>query len=128
MKPLLPSIALALLSVTTGCVAVVAAGAAYGFVKYEKNEAYQDFDTSVESAWAASIDALEDGGYVVEPTVARSLAEEADSVKVEGVGYWLRVEQHTAGLVRVRVRVGTFESKDNKRRSALLLEAIADRL
>ena len=127
-NPLLPIIALALLPAGGGCVAVVAAGAAYGYVKYEKNEAYQDFETSVERAWTASIEALEASGYIVEPTVARSLTEDADSANVDGEGYWLRVEKHTAGLVRVRVRVGTFESEDHKRMSALLLESVGERL
>ena len=128
MKPLLPIIALALVPANSSCVAVVAAGAAYGLVKYDKNEASQEFETSIESAWSASIEALEATGYVVEPTVARSLASEADSAKVDGEGYWLRVEKHIEGLVRVRVRIGTFESTEHKRKSALLLEAIQERL
>ena len=95
---------------------------------YDRNEAYQDFETTIETAWTASIEALEAGGYVVEPTVARSLAKKADSARVDDDGYWLRVEKHTAGQVRVRVSVGTFETKDHERRSALLLEAIEERL
>lgn len=128
MKLLLPIIALSLVPATGSCVAVVAAGAAYGFVKYDKNEASQEFETSIESAWSASIKALETSGYTVDPTVARDLASEADSAKVEGDGYWLRVEKHIESRVRVRVRIGTFESKENKRKSALLLEAIQEGL
>ncbi len=128
MKHLLPIIVLALVPATGGCVAVVAAGAAYGYVKYDRNEASQEFETSIESAWSASIEALEASGYIVEPTVARDLTSEADSAKVEGDGYWLRVEKHIENRVRVRVRIGTFESKENERKSALLLEAIRERL
>ena len=128
MKHLLPIIALTLVPTTSSCVAVMAAGAAYGLVKYDRNEAYQDFETSIESAWSASIGALEASGYFVEPTVARDLASETDSARVEGDGYWLRVEKHIESRVRVRVRIGTFESTENKRKAALILEAIEEQL
>jgi len=119
---------LALVPLNSSCVAVVAAGAAYGYVKYDKNEVSQDFETSVEDAWSASIASLEDSGYVVEPTVARNLAADVDTALVEGEGYWLRVEKHINGRTLVRVRLGTFETDEHKRKSALLLEAIGERL
>ena len=71
---------------------------------------------------------LEARGYEVESTVSRELAAEEDAADVKGKGYWLRVEQLAGDTVRIRVRINTFETADNQRKAALLLEEIAKRL
>jgi len=120
---------LSLLLPLSGClVAAAAAGAAYGYIKYENNEAIRDFEAPLEGVWDAALDALEDRGYVIPGGVGRDLTDVQDDAEVEGDDYWLRVERHPGGISRVRVRIGTFETEENKRRAGLLIEAIEQRL
>ncbi len=128
MRPLTCLFALPLLLGLSGCVAAVAAGAVYGIVKYDGNEAMRDFDASVERVWRASLDALEGRGYELPAGVSRELAERQDTAEATGDGYWLRVEEQPEKRTRVRVRIGTFNTDEHKRKAALLIESIADRL
>ena len=44
--------------------------------------------------------------------------------EVAGTDYCARVEQHPGDRSRVRVRIGTFYTKDHRRRALLILEQI----
>ena len=110
-----------------GCVAaavVVGAGAAFGVIKYMDNEAYRDFRTSMDATWSAAVASTREQGYPVSSDPAHGPSEgefEAGDAKVI-------VERHPEDFTRVRVRIGTFESEDNKRRATLILEGVARRL
>lgn len=118
--------ALAVLAVAaSGCVALaLGAGAAYGTIKYVENEAVRDFKQPLAEVWSASVASMRDQGFMV--------AEDSQPGGTEGVlksgDAWVKVESHPGEMTRVRVRVGTFDNSDNRRRSTLLLEAIAKRL
>jgi Protein of unknown function (DUF3568) len=112
----------------SGCLVAAAAGAAYGYIKYDKNEAQQDFETSVGRLWRASIDGLEARSYPLPEGLASKLRDDQDTAEIDGDGYWLRVEEYPNGRSRLRVRVGMFESEENRRKAKLLIESIGKRL
>ena len=125
-------IALALLAAvpSSGCtaVAVVAAVGTVGYIQYEKNEVYKDFDADLNVVWTASVDALEALGYEVPPEVDRLWDEPATEGVIGGKHYKLHVERLIGQRTRVRVRVGTFDTSDNRRKADLVIEEITDRL
>lgn len=121
-------IALPLLFPLTGCLIAAAAGTAFGIVKYDNNEAIQDFDAPVGRVWKATVQALEGRGYDLPGGVSPNLAESEDTAEIDGEGYWVKVEELVGGKARVRVRIGTFESDENERKAGLLFESIAGRL
>lgn len=122
-------ISLSLLPLLGGCLAAAAAaGAAFGYVKYRENEATRDFEKSPPEVWPAALGALEARGYPLPGGTPRELEDDADSAEVEGEDYWLRVEEHPGDFTRVRVRIGTFETDEHKRKAGLVLESVAERL
>ncbi len=59
---LLPILALALIPMTPGCIAVVAAGAAVGYTQYEDNEGWQDYEGSRDRVFLATKESLSELG------------------------------------------------------------------
>lgn len=125
------SLAVALLATAAlsagGCVvAAVAAGAAaaIGAVKYDENEAWRDFREDLPTTWKATIESLRANGF----PVADGLTHGPLDGKIEAGDATAVVEVHPGELTRVRIRVGTFKTDDNRRRAALVLESIAKRL
>jgi hypothetical protein len=49
-------------------------------------------------------------------------------VDLEEHSLWVKVERHAEGFTRVRVRIGTFYTKDHERRSKLILSSIRRKL
>ncbi len=121
-------IALSLAPLSSCFLAVAAAGGALGYVKYDQNGAYQDFETSVQSAWTATREALEDQGYTLPGDAAVSLAEGSTEGEIRADEYRARIEKHPGGIARVHIRIGLFDSEDNKRKAKLVLEQVAGRL
>lgn len=114
-------IVLGLVPWLSGCVAAAAAGVAgVGFVQYQRNEIERDYATDFEVTWQATLEALGRLGYP-EPSVTR----EATEGRLDLEGLALRVDRHPEGFTRVRVRVGTFHTRDHERRAELVLEEIA---
>ncbi|MGH7162374.1 MAG: DUF3568 family protein [Planctomycetota bacterium] len=121
------AVAAATAALLPGCiVAAVAVGAAatYGVIKYSENEASQDFKANVEKTWAATIAAMREQGY----PVSEGAKCGPTGGKVEVSDATVHVEKHAEDFTRVRVRIGTFETDEHKRRARLLLEDIAKRL
>lgn len=119
--------ALALVSLTSSCVAVVAgAAAAVGYVMYSENEAYRDFETDLDETWDATIDALQSLDYQVDSDYPHGVTE--GEIDLEDRETTVAVKLYPEGFTRVSVRVGTFESDDNKRKAELILEAVAKQL
>lgn len=109
-----------------GCiVAAAAAGAAatYGVIKYTQNEAQQDFRANLDDTWRATVNALRASGYSVADTAAHGETEG----KIEVGDAVVRVERFT-DFTRVRVRIGTFETEESKRKAGLILSDVAQRL
>ncbi len=114
------AVLLSLTSCAAVAVAAVAGAAVFGVVMYERNEAYEDYRTDLATTWAAAVVTLRDLGYVVDgdPQPGKTEGDlETGDVR-------LVVERHADDFTRVRVRVGTFETDDHKRRAKLLLEGI----
>ena len=114
----------------SGCMAVAAAAAVgtVAYVQYEKNEVFKDYDRELDVVWTAAIDSLEALGYRVPYDVDRVLSGPATEAEIDGEDYSVRVEQHIGSRVRLRVRVGTFDTQDNRRRADLIIEEISGRL
>ena len=110
---------------SSSCLAVAAGAAAVvGYVQYDKNEAWQEFEADFDDAWQATTATIDELGYDA------SKSDSSDSTKrtLEGDDVRVRVVRYSGGKVRVSVRVGTFDTKDHRRRSELILEAISERL
>lgn len=110
----------ALLPLLSGCIAVAAAGVVgVGVVQYTRNEVLQDYAAELEETHAAALEALR----------RLELAPEADTLSAtEGsitAGDLLLVtERCPEGVTRVRVRIGTFHTRDHERRAELVLQEI----
>ncbi len=119
-------LALALVMPFGGCVVAAAAAlgvAAYGAVSYHENEAQIDLQTSLPQAFDAVLQSLRALGE----KVSDDLRPGATEGQIEVGDYRVRVERHPEHVTRIRVRVGTFKADDNRRRAALLLEAVSKR-
>ena len=116
--------AAALLPALQGCVAVVAAVAAIGYVQYDRNELEQELELPFETTWQGVLAALDELGYPQERLETVGATER--TLEVEGV--WIRVDKQVGDHSRLRVRVGTFASADNARRARLVTEAIHHQL
>ena len=110
-------------SVVLGTV-VLGGAAAYGLMSWMDNEAHRDLAAPFDATWQAAVDTLEDAGYAVDhvglptPTEGRIRVDDTQVV----------VERQPGGLTRVRVRVGRFDRSDHRRRAALILEGVANRV
>jgi len=125
MRALLVFLSLAILPLASGCLAAAVAAGAVGYIQYEKNEAYRDFEgVEIDRAWKATVDALEAEGFEA-PSEAEHRASEGE-LELDDV--WARVERHPGERIRVRVRVGTFDSEENRRKSGLILERVSKAL
>src|SRR5262245_32885839 len=115
---LLPCLLTAL--VGSGCVAVAAAGVVgVGLVQYNGNEAAQDFPTSLQETWEATLEGLKH--IDIEPEVSELGPSEG---RIQYKDMVVLVERHPEGFTRVRVRVGAFYSADHERRSQIVLQEI----
>jgi hypothetical protein len=116
-----------LLPLAGGCLATaiaVGAGAAFGIVMYSENEAYRDFHAGLDEAWNRTLISMRELGYPVQEGIPHGPTEGKIVVNDATV----HVTTESGGFTRIRVRIGTFLSDDNRRRATLLLEKIADGL
>lgn len=119
LRSALPAV-LVLVLLCSGCVAVAAAGVVgVGIVQYHRNEVEQDFPNDLYEAWQAAFEGLARLG--MEPTDSELGPSEG---RIEYDGLTVFVERHPEGFTRVRVRSGTFRSRDNMRRAHVVLQEI----
>ncbi len=111
----------------SSCIVVAAAAvgaATFGAISWNENEAQMDFQRDFDATWQATKAALRELAFPVDDTQLPG--------KTEGTLHagdaTATVEMHPGNTTRVRVRVGTFESDDNKRRAQLILESLKKRL
>ena len=128
-RPVLLALA-ALLSLTlSGCLAVFAAAAlagTVGYVQYDENEAFQDFESSLDRVWDATIEALRDQGHEMAGDYPHGPDEGVIQLQEEGL--WVKVERTDQEFTRVRVRIGTFDTPEHHERATDLLVAIDEEL
>jgi hypothetical protein len=121
----LPLSLLCVLAIAPGCVAVVAGAAAAGTMAYVSNESAKSYPAAPDAAWTATLEALRDVGYAVDPS-ALPYASGRDEFEIEDVK--IQVRGGDAGTTRVWVRVGTFNNEKNREKAASIHAAIAKRL
>jgi hypothetical protein len=110
----------ALFPLLPGCVAVAAAGVVgVGVVQYTRNEVLQDSAAELEETHAAALEALR--RLELEPE-ADTLAATQGSITAGDL--ILAAERHPDGVTRVRIRIGTFHTRDHERRAELVLQEI----
>jgi len=108
-----------------GCVALaVGAAAVYGATKYDSNEMSQEYRANLDETWHATVAELGEMGYPVQQGTKPGRTEG----KVEINDVVVRVEKLADERTQVRVRVGTFETEDHRRKARLLLQGIANRI
>lgn len=107
---------------------VVAAGAvaavAYGAVSYNGNEASATFQNDLETATAACRRAMRALSFPVDDTQQPTATE----CTLTGGDATVVLERHPGEVTKIRVRIGTFDTEDNRRRAGLLLEKIRTEL
>ena len=110
-----------------GCLAaalLVGAGGTYGAIEYSDNESSRDFPATLDDTWSATVRAMRELGYPVATNASHGTTE--GHVEINDTQVW--VEQHSGDITRVRVRIGTFDTDDHRRRAQLLLDAVAAEL
>lgn len=116
-------LACCLLPILPSCVvaAVAAVGAAtYGAVSYNGNEASTTVQADLATATSAARKAMRELSFPVDDTQQPGTTE----CTLTGGEAKVILERHPGEVTKIRVRVGTFDTEDNKRRSGLLLEKI----
>ncbi len=120
---LLTLLACCLFSCLPSCVvaAIAAVGAAaYGAVSYNGNEASTTVQTDLAAATTAAKKAMRELSFAVDDTQQPGTTE----CTLTGGEAKVILERHPGEVTKIRVRVGTFDTEDNRRRSGLLLEKI----
>jgi len=109
-----------------GCIAAVAVGAAavYGGTKYDSNEMSQEYRANLDETWHATVAELGEMGYPVQ----QGTKPGPNEGKVEISDVVVRVEKLADERTQVRVRFGTFDTEDHRRKGRLLLQGIANRI
>jgi len=110
--------ALAALPLVQGCglllLGGVAAGAAYGTVKYVNNTLQVTHDVSLDRAWKAANGSLKE----LEMPVTASNKDEAsgklDAMNAKNQPVSIRLTRKTDTVTEIQITVGTFESSENK--------------
>jgi hypothetical protein len=116
----IPLLVVALVPLLSGCVAVAAAAVVgVGVVQYSRNEVLQDYPADLEDTHAAALEALRR----LEHEPEKDTLSPTES-SIESGDLLLAAERHPDGVTRVRVRIGTFHSRDHERRAELVLQEI----
>lgn len=126
-RALLISILLAAcIGITSGCLPLLAGGAAGGIsVAYVANELQAQEETSIQEAYAATIEALEELGLTVTSKEKDALTSKIIASGAEDKEITVRLERQTDYVTTIRIRVGLIGDRGF---SMLILEKIEDRL
>ena len=120
---LLTPVLLSALVLTPACVAAVGA-AAVTTVQYVRNEAYRDYSATVDATWSATLEAMRDLSYPVDPSVP--YGQNGGTLRVNDVH--VRVQRTKDERTRVRLRIGTFDTPEHRVRAKSILDGVARRL
>jgi len=116
---------MALLVMTCGCAAVIAAvaGAGIGVATY----AYVTGDLKIEypcpydAVWAAALQALQDLDITVEETIKDGISGTIKAKRANDTPVHIKVKREAEETTIVKIRVGVF---GNKKESIIIMEAI----
>jgi hypothetical protein len=117
----LPAVAL------TSCVAVAAAAigaAAIGAYSYANNELSRDYHATYDQAWDATLKAAKDLNLTVTSQNKDYQKAVVQAKRADGTPVTINLEALEKDRVKLTVRVGTFESDENRRAA----EAIHDQI
>lgn len=107
---------------------LVAAGAvgaaAYGVLSYHENEVWMDFHAEAPQVWEAALASLKEHGYT--PAADARLGSADGTIRAGNAT--VRIERHPQGVTRAKASVGTFDTAENRRLGALILEDTKRRL
>ena len=128
---LVGGLALAVLS-ATGCALFVAgagagAGVGAGSIAYYGNELCTSREVTVDRAWEAGHAAMKEMQFAVIPAESRKDATGGMVVGRNASDQLVRIKltRQTDDVTRVRVRVGTFSTPDNRNAAQLLFEKMS---
>ncbi|MDJ0975044.1 MAG: DUF3568 family protein [Planctomycetota bacterium] len=121
---LLAPVLLSALVLTPACAAAVVGAAAVSTVQYVRNEAYRDYSATLDATWSATLEAMRDLAYPVDPSVP--YGENGGTLRVNDVH--VRVQRAQNERTRVRLRIGTFDTPEHRVRAKSILDGIARRL
>lgn len=112
------------LALTPACAAAVVGAGALGAVQYVRNEASRDYSATVDATWSATLEAMRDLAYPVDPTV--KYGQNGGSLVLNDVR--VKVNERAPSGSRVSVRVGTFSTDEHRSRAKNILDGISRRL
>ena len=92
-------------------------------MEYHRNEVSREYRANLDETWQATLAELGEMGYPVQQGTRPGPTEG----KVEIDDVVVRVEKLDDERTQVRVRFGTFDTKDHRRKARLLLQGIARR-
>lgn len=113
-----------LLAVTPACAAAVVGAGAVGAVQYFRNEAQRAYPATVEATWSATLEAMRDLAYPVDPTV--KYGQNGGVLVLNDVK--VKVQERSPSGSMVAVRVGTFNTEEHRIRAKNILDGISRRL
>jgi hypothetical protein len=122
MRVTLPALLVLSLLPLSSCLAVAAGAAGFGYYRYANNEETRDFRAELEEVWAAGEEALVRLGHPSSEKITRN----ATVWVMDAETYRMSVERHVDEKTRVRIRVGTFESSENRRQAQLIVQEIGE--
>jgi len=110
--------ALATLTLTQGCALLllggVAAGAAYGTVKYVKNTLHATNEVSLDKAWSAANVALHEVEMPVTSSTKDGASGKLVAKNAKSQPVIIELTRQTDKVTDIQITVGTFESSENK--------------
>ncbi len=106
------------LPLTQGCavlfVGALAAGAAYGTVKYVNNTLDVTHQVSLDKAWAAANATLKELKMPVKTTKKDGSSGRLEARNAKGQPVIIQLDWKSEGVTQIQITVGTFESADNR--------------
>lgn len=124
LRPVAVVLFASVLALTPGCVAAAVGAGALGTVQYVRNEVSRDYPATVEATWSATLEAMRDLAYPVDPTAR--YGENGGTLVLNDVH--VKVNERAPSGSRVAVRVGTFTNDEHRSRAKNILDGITRRL
>ncbi|MCX6894198.1 MAG: DUF3568 family protein [Verrucomicrobia bacterium] len=131
-RSVLTATLLAAMVLVQGCALLllggVAAGAAYGTVKYVKNTLTVTHDVSLDKAWAAANATLKDLQMPVTASTKDGASGKLEARNAQNQPVVIQVIRKTDRVTEIQITVGTFESAANKIESQQIHDKMKARL
>lgn len=126
MKRIFPALLFG--AMLAGCVAVAAAAvgavAALGAYSYVNNELEREYQAGFDQAWQATLKAVNDLGLKLTSQSKDFQKANVQARRADDSAVTIQLEERAKDRVLIRVRVGTFESDENRRAAESIHEQI----